>query len=584
MVNIAAQTQVPAVLRTPATQSVFCNQYSARVLSALQDNYYPLGAPLSTTSSTSQTFDVQYGDYIQGVSLVCSLPAIVNVTTQKVTATGAAGGTTYRAIVPSASNMTTNTTLEACVVREGVAGTTIGVVANDPNVTSLANERNLLGDFAAHYCDYTGARLIQSVQLLVNGKCVQSFTGSWLFAYNELFRTEEGKAAAAIGAADPSTVSDGKISTAKKVDSLRRSELEIELPFFFSQGGDGCGEGGGCGGVGGGGGPFPRFQFSRHDAVQIRFTFNSLGSLVVNGAGIGNELLTIVADRSSVPIPVYTVTVPDNAGSLSAVTSYLTKLTSAPASTDFNALDFTFGVRVREMYVDATTLKTQGSAVYRAIVAQPYYSEASSTVGAAATDVVLDTMKHASMPALCFVVYARLLEHTLQNNWYFTSGPPDPATGRTQSSISQLTVHLGSTTLVANPTQNYRTKRAAAMYANSVPKHYDISYCPIANKNPFCAHEKLTSVPQGCVMLNSMKGTKVVVRLNAATCRDGTNLGGADYSSGRGSIKGNSVTVCCHTLMFNTFTSTPDPTNKADPGVQLGVGDAPQLTRLITSN
>ena len=108
MVNLAAQTQVPAVLQTPSTQSVFCNQYSARVLSAVQDNYYPLDVPLSMTSSTSQTFDVQYGDYIQGVSLVCSLPAIVNVTTQKVTATGlASGGTNYRGIFPSSSNLTT---------------------------------------------------------------------------------------------------------------------------------------------------------------------------------------------------------------------------------------------------------------------------------------------------------------------------------------------------------------------------------------------------------------------------------------------------------------------------------------------
>lgn len=581
---MATQTQVPSQLKTAATTSVFCSQYSANMQSASQDNSYPLSVQLSTTSPTTCTFDVEYGDYISGISLVCMLPAIVNVTTGKVNEVGLLDlNNNYRAIVPSAANAVINTALDHTatgrVVREGVAGNQIGVIAAD-HVSSLASERNTGSDFAAYFCDYAGARLIQCVQLLVNGKVRQSFTGSWLFVFNELYRTAAGKTAAAIGAADPSSVTDGKVSTAKKVEALNGSQLEIELPFFFSQSGDGC--------VGGGGGPFPRFQFSRSDAVQLRFSFNSLRSLVVNGAGLGDEVLTIVADRDATKMPVQTVTVADKVGHTSSVASYLTKLAVAPTRQDFSASDFSVSVRVREVYVDAATLKSQRNALYSAVVAQPHVSEG-STAGGVGSDIVLDTMKHAPLPTHSITAYGRLYEHTVTNNHFATKGAVDQLGGRQQPTLSRLAVQLGSTTLASSHSTTHLTKRAAATYANSVPApHYELYHFPFALTNPFPTTKRLTSVPHGCVMLNAMKGTKVVATPNVAAFKDhsssGSGAAGINYSSGRGSAVGNSMTVVCHTLMMNTVTITPDASGKTEPAVTLGVENLSQLAQGLLSN
>lgn len=606
MVSLVTQGQVPAKLATLPTSSVFSHKYSSSVRSASLDSYYALNTQPAVSADATCTFDVQYGDYISGISLVCTLPAIVNVTTVRVDEDGnPSGGSTpynFRAIVPQEADVRTNTTVGAYVVRTDDSSD-IGVVSVGTSADNLATDLNAANDHAAHFCDYVGARLLKSVDLLVNGKKTQCFTGSWLFVFNELYRTSAGKSAAGLGAADPTVTSAlSRLSDknrAKKVEALRGSELEIELPFFFSQASESQG------GSGGGGSPFPRFQFSRHDALQVRFHFHSLKSLVVNSAGLGGEVLSIVADRAQTQIPVQTVTVADKPGESSSVASYLLALSSAPKRDDFRASDFVLGVRVRETYVDPVTLSSQRVAPYRAAVAQPHTCEAAAVK--AGTDVTLDAMKYVNLPVHSIYVVPRMLENTVMNRWFSTEGPVDALTGCSQPCISKLAIHLGSTVYNHDTSSSVtiHAKQNAAKFATSVATHHAIFQHNFSQTNPFALHSASSSssssssspssssvaqvnapscVPNGCVMLSAVKGSRVVVTPNLAAFRNHSAAGGSNYSVGRGSATGNEIAFVCHTLHFNTISIVPDRTNRTEPVVQLGVEDTNRLPETITAN
>jgi hypothetical protein len=602
MVSLVTQGQVPATLATLPTSSVFSHKYSSSVRSASLDSYYALNTQPAVSAEATCTFDVQYGDYISNISLVCTLPAIVNVTTAKVDIDGNPGGAdpNYRAIVPQAADMHANGWLATTHLIRQHDNHDIGVISQGTQADNLAADLNTAHDHAAHFCDYVGARLLKSVDLLVNGKKTQCFTGSWLFVFNELYRTSAGKSAAGLGAADPTVTSAvSRLSDknrAKKVESLRGSELEIELPFFFSQASESQG------GSGGGGSPFPRFQFSRHDALQVRFHFHSLKSLVANSAGLGGEVLSIVADRSSaVTIPVQTVTVADKPGESSSVASYLQALSSAPKRDDFRASDFVLGVRVRETYVDPVTLSSQRVAPYRAAVAQPHTCEA--TAVKAGTDVTLDAMKYVNLPVHSIYVVPRMLENTVMNRWFSTEGPVDALTGCPQPCISKLAIHLGSTVYNHDTSSSVtiHAKQNAAKFATSVATHHAIFQHNFSQTNPFALHSASSSssssssssqsqgnapscVPNGCVMLSAVKGSRVVVTPNLAAFRNHSAAGGSNYSVGRGSATGNEIAFVCHTLHFNTISIVPDRTNRTEPVVQLGVEDTNRLPETITAN
>jgi hypothetical protein len=600
MVSLVTQDQVPAKLATLPTSSVFSHKYSSSVRSASLDSYYALNTQPAVSAEATCTFDVQYGDYISGISLVCTLPAIVNVTTATVDEDGNPGGAdpNYRAIVPKAADMHVNGWLATTHLIREHDNHDIGVLSHDTSVHKLADDLNTAHDHAAHFCDYVGARLLKSVDLLVNGKKTQCFTGSWLFVFNELYRTSAGKSAAGLGAADPTVTSAlSRLSDknrAKKVESLRGSELEIELPFFFSQASESQG------GSGGGGSPFPRFQFSRHDALQVRFHFHSLKSLVANSAGLGGEVLSIVADRGGTKIPVQTVTVADKPGESSSVASYLQALSSAPKRDDFRASDFVLGVRVRETYVDPVTLSSQRVAPYRAAVAQPHTCEAAAVK--AGTDVTLDAMKYVNLPVHSIYVVPRMLENTVMNRWFSTEGPVDALTGCSQPCISKLAIHLGSTVYNHDTSSSVtiHAKQNAAKFATSVATHHAIFQHNFSQTNPFALHSSSPSsssssssvaqgnapscVPNGCVMLSAVKGSRVVVTPNLAAFRNHSAAGGSNYSVGRGSATGNEIAFVCHTLHFNTISIVPDRTNRTEPVVQLGVEDTNRLPETITAN
>ena len=568
-ISLATQARIPTVLTTPATPSVFCSQYASSVASASQDSYYPLDAQLSVNAPATCTFDVQYGDYISKVTLVVTLPAVVNVSVGKIDGSGnpdASGF--YRAIVPSTNDTCViNGTGNEWVVRE-LDGNDIGVDPNVTHVAALAADRNANYDWAAYFCDYTGASLLKSAELLVNGKVRQTLTGTWLFVFNELYQTQARKSAAAVGAADPN------VSTAlsrpkdhirsKKVEALSGSELEIELPFFFSQS------------IGGGCSPFPRFQFSRSDALQLRLCFNSLRSIVVNSCGLGGEATTIVADRTSTTkIGMQTVTVPDKPGETSSVLSYLRGLVGPPSRQDFRASDFVVGVRVRELYADAATLRKQKLATYRAVLPQPHTSTASTD--AAGSDVVLDTMKFVTAPVHSIYVVPCMRENTLTNRPFTTTGPTDQLTGLPRSCIHKLAVFLGSKSYVDDASKNLFTKRAAADYANNVSTHSIYQY-NFSHQNPFSPTTPLQTIPAGCVVMSAISGSKVVVTPNAAAFRNHSLSGGSNYSAQRGAAVGNSIDFTCITLHMNMITITPDPKDRTEPAVSLGVDTSTHLS------
>jgi hypothetical protein len=161
MVSLVTQGQVPATLATLPTSSVFSHKYSSSVRSASLDSYYALNTQPAVSAEATCTFDVQYGDYISNISLVCTLPAIVNVTTAKVDIDGNPGGAdpNYRAIVPQAADMHANGWLATTHLIRQHDNHDIGVISQGTQADNLAADLNTAHDHAAHFCDYVGARL-----------------------------------------------------------------------------------------------------------------------------------------------------------------------------------------------------------------------------------------------------------------------------------------------------------------------------------------------------------------------------------------------------------------------------------------
>ena len=585
MIMLAAQNLTPAALLQPATANAFTHKTSSSARFATLNSYYPLDVQLSVSSTSTCTFDLQYGDYISAVSLVCVLPSVINVTTAKVNAAGGRTGGTqnFRGVVPSTSVTQTNIAMMNYVMREDTA-TEIGAIASEADaVSSLVNERNTTNNFAAHFCDYTGAQLIKSVELLVNGLVRQCFGGAWLFLFNELYRTQAGKAAAAIGSAEAISQLGAPLQSdtnrVKKLQALSGSEMEIDLPFFFTQAT--CGSGGGTGG------PFPLCQFARQDAVKIRFTFNSLRSLVVNSAGLGGEAITLAADCNSSPcVQLQTVTVANNTpGQSSSVASYLMRLSSPPTAQDFRVSDFTFGIRITEVYVSPETLAAQRFSPYFTATAHPVVCERSVSN---ASEITFDEISAVKLPAYAVYAYGSLGENRATNQNFATAGAVDALTGKPQRLLTSVSVKYGSNTLNKDASTTLTNLRNAANFSNSVSSK-NISQISLSPTNLFPVSPTGNSLsgansaaPSGGVVLSAVNGT-VVAKVNQTAFANATAVGGNNYSAGRSQAAGNSVLVTCVVLFFSTLSIQPDNTGSADPTVRGGIAETPDTPTVPTT-
>jgi hypothetical protein len=565
-VSLITQKLQPASLTAPASGSVFCSRYSPHVLSASQDSYYQLHMQLSTSATSTTTFDITAGDYVSAVSVVCGMPAVVNVPVSTVNSTGAdtaAGGGgdpgKFRGLVPAADSTTAGIGddmdfIHAGVVRENAGN--LGYDLTEAATKDLARSRNMSMDFAAYFCDYFGARLVHCVEVLLNGDVVQAMSGTWLFIFNELYRDAGKKAHASLGHAEQYNTNGlnrrEDIRKAKKVSALSGTDLEIELPVFFES--TACGA-------------FPRFLFGKSDALQLRLTFNALDSGIANSSGLGDSALTMGAGAAGT-IGFQTVTVPNHATSTSAVADYLIAKTTAPTPAEFRADCFTIGLRIRETYVDSATLKLQSQQQYRVVVphARTYLGSAEN----AHSRVVLDAMASTPLPVHSHYVFGRLLENTLTKNWFDTAGPMDQLTGVPQSSIAKMEVLLGNNVAGESSSKNLFTRRMAAQYASAVSHSQDIWQFNHSTTNPF-PEGGLAGIPRGCVDMSAMAGSGIHIMANPAAFRDHALSSGNDYGGGRGKASGNAVDIVCTTLFMNTLTVTPKASDPGAPDVKQGV-------------
>ena len=562
VVSLMTQQRLPAILTAPATAGVFCGQSAATAHAASQDTYYPLDVKLSLSGASSCSYNFTNGNFISAVSIVVKMPAIVNVSTIKVNASGeAAGGNKYRAIVmPEAHMIDTLLPVDDVLIRE-LASTSVNFSSNDIAQAKLASTRNDAADFAAHFCDYTGAQLLNRAEFVVKGKVTQCIHGHWLFIYNELFCGKGQRATTTLGAADPSMPIGGisrsaDISKAKKVSALSDAELEIELPLFF--GSSECTA-------------FPLHYFNKTgdtssdaDAVQLRLYFNSIQSIVVNSAGLGNEAMVLQVNTSATPAAVQTITVPSAKGVTSAVATHMLNRTAAPTKDDFSVSDFTVGLRVREIYVDIGTLTKSASATYRVVVPQPFVSQVHAH---SANPVRDDAMVSNSAPVHSIYVTGCLLEHVVSNKLFNTDGPRDQLTGITQSNIGDLQVNLGGHLYASDTTATSRTRRTQMNTCTNVSTR-DIHVVNFSSTNPF-PPAGLPAVPTGCATMSAMTGSGILITPNLSAYKDHTASQGTDYSKQRGRSGGNSITLTTVTLFMNTVSVQADA--HGVPTVEFGV-------------
>lgn len=559
IVSLISQTKRPASLIEASTTGVFCSQFDPQRLSSSKESYYPLAVQLSLSHTSEVTISLEHGDFVSRVSITAILPALVNVSVVPVSDAGVSGGSDYRAIVakrshrPGANDISTYLAKEDDLSTPSNAGFT---EQGDSGYTGLISDLNADDNFAAHYCDYTGAQLINVVEVLLNGKIVQRVPGQWLFLFNELYRKEPQRTG--IGKVSD-TAADGldyvhEVKKNKKNQTLSDTHLEIDIPLFFQT--TRCAA-------------FPRFLFLNKDAVQLRIRFNPLRSVIVNSGGIGNALNVKAGGQST-----QTVTVRDNPDQTSSVYSHLMR-NVAPTSSDFKVNDFTVALRVHETYVNPATLNAERNRMYRTVVPQFEIHTATTSTPSA---VSLQNMSSNPRPLHSTCLYGTLLENVVTNNPFHTGASLDQLTGRYHSPAEKVMHTLGNHQYEEEPNKTLQCERTPRYTCKHVPRLYKIHVTSFSPEDPF-PEGGLKAIPRGCVDMSANSSSGVEVTPCRTAFKDNSGAGGTNYSSGRGAANGNSILFTCGCLHMDMLTVQPSTATPGYPAVTMAVDESAQATR-----
>jgi hypothetical protein len=536
ILSVASQTARPAQLTSSASLSPFCSRTSGTSTGVSSvHSVYSVSTPLSLTSSTSYTLDLDAGDYISGISVVCKLPAIVNMPAVPTSAAGASAGSVYRAIVVDSAhtpNHTCTATAEAVLIRESAASAVAWTSAGE--TSGLVTDLNAADDFAAYYCDYSGAKLLSLVEFIVRGKTIQSFSGEWIYLYNEFYGPTNTSSLGHASKSNSTGINNpADVAKSLKVSALSSTTLHIALPLFFHT--DGCQ-------------PFPRCKYSAGE-VKVRFTFAPVNQLIVNGSGLGDTMSLTAASTAA---SVQTITIDDKPNATSSTLTTLLNNSSAPVKADFDMDNFQVSVVVTETFVDTVSLAAVEAATYTAIVAQPN-TETATTRDTSA--VHFESIGSTSAPLAAVYVRGHLKEDDHRNKHYAVSGIHNQLDGNTINCVSKVDLKLGnyvySSSSIMGMT-NY-TDYTPSTLANHTSSYKTVAMISLATENCF-PPTGTTTIPNGCANANAQSGSKVTVKASPLLTRDHSAEDGTDYTSGRGHTSGNSTIVSCTALHFDTVT------------------------------